>query len=265
MADHLVAAHATSTSEGLDATVDLLGVNVHSISLAGAVERVTELIAAPRFGHVATANVDFLQQAEHDEQLRAILARADLVVADGVPLLWLARWQGTPLPERVNGTDLTVALLERAADHGWRICMVGGDTGVAVRAAAAVRERYGATVTGTRAPARAVMDDPARSAAVAGWVRAQEADLLLLAIGGGRQEHWIDQHREALGPVVAMGVGSALDFIAGTRRRAPQFMQAHGLEWAWRLGQEPNRLWHRYLVEDTRFLLRYARTRLVQA
>src|SRR5213078_2410908 len=115
--------------------------------------------------------------------------------------------------------------------------------GVATRAAKAAAERWGVCVTGTRCPSTTVMDDPERSADVADWVREQEADILLLAIGGGRQERWIHEHRERLGPIVAMGVGSAIDFIAGTRRRAPQFMQEHGLEWAWRLGQEPSRLW----------------------
>jgi N-acetylglucosaminyldiphosphoundecaprenol N-acetyl-beta-D-mannosaminyltransferase len=245
-------------------TVDLLGVPVHSVSLDEAVDRIATMIANRSFGHVATANVDFLQQADTDASLRQILNQADLVVADGVPLLWMARWQGTPLPERVNGTDLTVRLCELAPERQWRVCMVGGDVDVAQRAANTVAHRYGLQVVGVRSPTRSAMDDPVASAELADWIAELDTDLLLLAIGGGRQERWIDEHRDRLGACVAMGVGSALDFIAGTRRRAPQFMQEHGFEWAWRLGSEPSRLWRRYLVDDTQLLARYARSRLVK-
>src|SRR4051812_30790703 len=240
-----------------------MGVSVDAVRLEEAVERVATMISRGTGGHVVTANTDFLHQADGDPELRAVIDRADLVVADGVPLLWMARWQGTPLPERVNGTDLAVRLLEVAGETGWRVCMLGGGPDVAIRAAKAAAERYGVNVTGVRSPVPAVMDDPELGAQVATWVRSQNADLLFLAIGGGRQEHWINKHRDRLGPVVAIGVGSALDFIGGTRGRAPSFMQSHGLEWAWRLGQEPSRLWHRYLVDDTRVLMRYARERLV--
>jgi N-acetylglucosaminyldiphosphoundecaprenol N-acetyl-beta-D-mannosaminyltransferase len=244
--------------------VDLLGVRVDAVSLDDAVGRVTGLIDAQRFGHVVTANVDFLHQAGHDEKLRDIMIRADLVVADGVPLLWMARWQGTPLPERVNGTDLTIRLCEVAAARGWRICLVGGQPGVAKRAADTIATRWSADVVGATSPSPLTMDDPERGAGVADWIRDNGTTLLLLAMGGGRQEHWIDRYRDRLGPCVAMGVGSAIDFIAGTRRRAPEVLQRHGLEWAWRLGAEPTRMWHRYLVDDPRVFARFAVQRLVR-
>jgi len=245
--------------------IDLLGVRVDSVSLDEAVARVGALVDGTRFGHVVTANVDFLHQASCDARLRRILKRADLVVADGVPLLWMARWQGTPLPERVNGTDLAIRLCEIAAEREWRVSLVGGEPGVAARAAAAIKSRWHLDVFGVRSPTRSAMDDPRAAAEVADWVRASGTMLLLLAMGGGRQEHWIDRHRDRLGPCVAMGVGSALDFIAGTRRRAPEFLQRRGLEWAWRLSYEPGRLWHRYLVDDPRVLAQFALDRLVRA
>src|SRR3954453_14644542 len=196
-----------------------MGVSVDAVRLEEAVERVATMISRGTGGHVVTANTDFLHQADGDPELRAVIDRADLVVADGVPLLWMARWQGTPLPERVNGTDLTVRLCELAPERDWRICILGGDPGVAQRAAKAIGDRHGFDVVGVRSPVRKVMDDEVAGGYVADWVRELRADLLFLAIGGGRQEVWIDRHRDRLGPCVAIGVGSALDFIAGTRRR----------------------------------------------
>src|SRR3954451_7938896 len=140
------------TDPDFERTVDLCGVPLHSVSLDEAVDRVAAMIAARRFGHVATANVDFLRQAGDDPEILRILRAADLVVADGVPLLWMARWQGTPLPERVNGTDLAVRLCELAPERDWRICILGGDPGVAQRAAKAIGDRHGFDVVGVRSP-----------------------------------------------------------------------------------------------------------------
>ena len=148
---------------------------------------------------------------------------------------------------------------------GAAVIEASGEPGVAARAAAAIKSRWHLDVFGVRSPTRSAMDDPRAAAEVADWVRASGTMLLLLAMGGGRQEHWIDRHRDRLGPCVAMGVGSALDFIAGTRRRAPEFLQRRGLEWAWRLSYEPGRLWHRYLVDDPRVLAQFALDRLVRA
>ncbi|MCO8126379.1 WecB/TagA/CpsF family glycosyltransferase [Acidimicrobiia bacterium EGI L10123] len=241
--------------------IALLGTAIDVVDLDGAVERIAAMAAEGSFRHVVTANVDFLRQADESSPTRAALRAADLVVPDGVPLLWMARWQRTPLRGRVNGTDLTVRLLERAGATGWTVCYVGGEPGVAAAAAEAAAGRWGTRTAGIRCPSPEEMDDPVAGREVAEWVRSTGADLVLLAIGGGRQERWVHQHRDALGDGVVIGVGSALDFVAGTRPRAPRWMQQAGLEWAWRLAQEPGRLWRRYLVEDPQVLLAFARER----
>jgi len=241
--------------------ISLLGTAIDVVDLDGAVERIAGMIESGSSGHVATINVDFLRQATACATTRTALQEADLVVPDGVPLLWMARWQHTPLLGRVNGTDLTVRLLERAGAAGWSVCYVGGDPDVAAAAADAAADRWRVRVAGVRCPPPDEMDDPVTGREVAEWIGSTGADLVLLAIGGGRQERWVHQHRDALGAGVVIGVGSALDFVAGTRPRAPQWMQQTGLEWAWRLAQEPGRLWRRYLVEDPQVLLAFARER----
>lgn len=251
--DPVAAAHAPGQR------VQLLGTDIDVLDLATAVERVGAAVEMGAGAHVATVNVDFLRQASGCEATRAALREADLVVADGVPLLWMARWQRTPLPGRVNGTDLTEALLEHAGAAGWPVCFVGGEPGVAAAAATTAADRWGVRVVGTCCPSPEEMDDPRTGHEVATWIASTGAALVLLAIGGGRQERWVRGHRAALGDRVVIGVGSALDFVAGTRPRAPRWMQGAGLEWAWRLAQEPGRLWRRYLVEDPRVLWAFAR------
>lgn len=238
--------------------VELLGVRLDALDLDAAVDRVAALVTEDRLVHVVTANVDFVAQARRDGDLRDAIAAADLVLADGVPLLWMARAQRTPLPGRVNGTDLVERLVETAARAGWRVCLVGGERGVAERAASAVAARHGLDVVAAWGPSSAEMDDPERAGEVAARIAALRCDLVLLAIGGGRQERWVRAHRDRLGTGVVIGVGSALDFLAGSRRRAPRWAQRRGLEWLFRLVQEPRRLARRYLVDDTAVLARFA-------
>ena len=238
--------------------VDLMGVNLDAVTLEEAVLSVERLMATEQLAHVVTANLDYMAKVQRDDTLAGVLARADLVVADGVPVLWMARWSGQRLPERVNGTDLVVRLLERASGHGWQIAFLGGEPGVAERAAKRAAAQWSTPVAGVWPLTPSEVDDPASSREIASQVGALGRPLVLVGLGAGRQDGWIESHRGLLGHGVVIGVGSALDFIARTRRRAPRFLQRVGLEWLWRLTLEPGRLWHRYLIEDTAILGRFA-------
>ena len=246
----------------LRARVEIEGIGFDPISLDGAVDELTEVIEAGRSSHVVTANLDYLRMVRDDVELGSILDGADLVVADGVPVLWLARFNGRALPGRVNGTDLVVRLLELAGARGWRVAFVGGDPGVAEAAAAAAQARWGVVSSLAVGPSPAEVDDPVTGADLAASIAATGTQLLLLGISAGRQQRFIETHRAALGACVGIGCGSALDYVAGTRARAPRWMQRAGLEWAWRLGAEPRRLARRYLVDDLPVLVRGVARRL---
>jgi N-acetylglucosaminyldiphosphoundecaprenol N-acetyl-beta-D-mannosaminyltransferase len=169
------------------------------------------------------------------------LNRADLRVADGVGVLWAARLLGAPLRERVTGSDGIYAICERAAHQGWRVFLLGAAPGVAERAAARLTARYaGLQVVGTYAGSPVETEWPAIH------TRLQEArpHILLVAYGHPRQDLWIDQHRHELPATVAMGIGGALDFVAGVAQRAPLWMRRIGLEWLHRLVRQPWR-WRR--------------------
>ena len=205
---------------------------------------------------IATINVQFLQAARSDARFREVLTRADLSVPDGVPIVWASKLLGAPLPERVNGTNLMVALCQLAAEEGRSVYLLGGKPGAAEGAAEVLKRRFPALrVAGTDCPPFGFEKDPALRAAVDDRIRQAQPDLLFAAFGAPKQEFWADEHRDL--PVKAMlGVGGSFEMIAGFVRRAPVWCQNAGLEWLWRFAMEPGRLWKRYLVGNSQFVWR---------
>jgi N-acetylglucosaminyldiphosphoundecaprenol N-acetyl-beta-D-mannosaminyltransferase len=229
---------------------------VDDLTFAQALEAIATMVASGRGGRVYTPNVDHVVMAHHDERFRNAYEAVDLSLADGMPLLWAARMLGQPLPEKISGSDLVLPLMERAAREGWRVYLLGGAAGVGAMAAERLVERFPRIViAGTDAP-RIDMDAPATSRSpVLDSIRAANADLVLVALGAPKQELWIAEAATDLRPAVLLGIGAAVDFIAGAARRAPGWMSASGLEWLFRLAQEPRRMWRRYLVRDPEFLV----------
>jgi len=226
-------------------------ISVDTVDLPGALERIDRLVQSGAGGAVFTPNVDHVVNAEHHLGLARAYARADLVLADGMPLVWTSRLLGTPLPERVAGSDLAEPLLAWAAQQGWRVYLLGGRTGAAAEAARRLSDR-GVAVAGV--DGGRVGDDGAVDHAVLRRLQAAHPQLLLVGLGSPKQELFIDRHRQALEGVVSFACGAAIDFVAGHVRRAPRWMARAGLEWAYRLGREPRRLWRRYLVNDPAFV-----------
>jgi N-acetylglucosaminyldiphosphoundecaprenol N-acetyl-beta-D-mannosaminyltransferase len=200
---------------------------------------------------VVTPNTDHVIRLAHDEDLRALYARADVVVADGMPVVWASELLHDPLPGRVTGVDLTNALAAGLAERGAGVFVLGGHEGLAERAGAAlVAANPGLRIAGTHHGYFDGTDDPDVIAAV----NAADPAALLVGMGSPRQERWAIEHGAVLRPRIVLCVGGALEVLAGTRQRAPAWMQRSGLEWSYRLMQEPGRLWRRYLVEDAAFI-----------
>lgn len=239
-------------------------VTVDPVTMSEAVDRIDALIDAGNGGYVVTPNVDHVVLAEDDLRFRDAYAGASLSLADGMPIVWASRVLPVRVPEKVSGSDLAAPLLERAAARKRRIYLLGGGPGVAERAAAILEERYpGLTVVGTSAPMVRV-DDPAGAwDAIADDVARTKPDLVFVCVGAPKQELFMHATHERLAPAVLLGLGATLDFIAGTVDRAPTWMSQNGLEWAYRLGREPRRMWRRYLVRDPRFAVVLMREMLV--
>ena len=232
---------------------------VDRVTFAEALDAIADMVRGRSGGAVFTPNVDHVVMASVDPRFQRAYADVDLALADGMPVVWASRALGLPVPEKVSGSDLVPALMERAAADGFRVYLLGG---AARRAARRLRSALpGLRVVGAASPR---IDLEAPDAAVLDAIRITAPDLVLVGLGAPKQELWIRAHAAALRPAVLLGVGASIDFLAGTARRAPRWMSAVGLEWAYRLAHEPRRLWRRYLVRDPRFLVIVARQLLAR-
>jgi len=244
-------------------TVTVGGLRFAALTEGEVVHRVRTAIARGIGGRIATPNVDILRRAARDSALREDLESADLLVADGAPLVWAARLSGTPLPERVTGSGLIWALSAGLALDGSSIYLLGGDpsTGGAGRAAARLLDQHpGLRIAGAQSPPFTFEDDPHSLQRVLSGVVEAEPDLVFVGLGFPKQERVIEQLRPVLPSSWFLGCGAAINFVAGDCTRAPVWMQRTGLEWAHRLASEPRRLGRRYLREDLPFALKLLAT-----
>jgi N-acetylglucosaminyldiphosphoundecaprenol N-acetyl-beta-D-mannosaminyltransferase len=241
------------------ATVDVLGTELHDLTMDAATAQVVALARSDRPHLVVTANVDHLMGLRRDAEFRQAYDQASLRLADGAPVVALARLCGTPLPERVTGADLMPAVLAAAEESGLRVFMLGGTPEVAADAARAIRSRYPRLVMDHASPPWHFEEDEREDRRTLGAVRAFRPDVVFVCVGAPRSEKWVARHLVQLDHGVVLCVGAAVDFVAGAKRRAPVAVQRLGLEWAFRLAQEPGRLWRRYLVTDSQFVLIAAR------
>lgn len=231
------------------------GIGIDPVTGAAAVARVLDAIEAGRGGHIVTPNVDILAAARRSRALRAVVGAADLVTADGAPLVWASRVAGTPLPERVAGSDLVWSLSEAAAQRGLRIALLGGTPDDAARpterAARVLETRYpGLKVVGAWCPPMGFDRDAALWNDLAERLAAAAPDLVYVGLGFPKQELVAVRLRATAPRTWFLGCGASIDFIAGYRRRAPKWMQRTGTEWLFRMCSEPRRLVRRYLRDD---------------
>jgi N-acetylglucosaminyldiphosphoundecaprenol N-acetyl-beta-D-mannosaminyltransferase len=221
-----------------------------------ALSAIDQLAAAGRGGYIVTPNIDHIVMAQHNPEVRAVYETAAISLADGQPVVWLSRLFGQPVPERVSGSDLIEPLMAMAADQGYPVYLFGASPAVSAEASRRLRTRYPRlSIVGRNTEMWSVDDTTApEDSPVVQAVRASGARVVVLALGCPKQELWMARHAAALAPAVAIGLGASLDFVAGAVTRAPGWVSAAGLEWLFRLVQEPRRLAHRYLVRDVQIL-----------
>ncbi len=232
---------------------NILGVAFDALTLDEAEERADALLRARKGGYIVTANPEIVLHSREDAAYAAAVNGADLVLADGVGDLYAARILGTPLPERVAGSDLAPRLLSRLAERGGSVFLYGARPGVAERAGEALQSAYpGLRIAGTE---NGYISD---ETALFGAFERAEPDLLLLGLGAPRQERWMAQNRQRTNAVM-IGVGGLLDVFAGDIPRAPEAWQKLGLEWLYRLLREPRRI--KRMIRLPKILLLAARER----
>lgn len=227
------------------------GVEFDDVTMEETVATILEMVRGGTPRLVCTGNLDHLVSLRGDPEFRAAYAAADLVLPDGMPIVWLSRLGGNVrLRERVAGSDLFWELARVSAEQGVRLFYLGGSPGSAERAAAAARARYPAVqITGIYCPPFDTFHTPEEQQRIRERVREARPHVVLVAFGAPKQEKWVLANRD-LGVPVGIGVGGSFEMAAGVVRRAPAWMQKSGLEWLYRLGQEPGRMARRYLVRD---------------
>ncbi len=229
----------------LDCPFDLL-------TLPRTVERCLELCRGPRVSHtIVTVNASTLVTLREDAAFREACIGGDLVVPDGMPVIWAGRLLGTPLPGRVAGVDLMAALISAAARERLRVFFLGARAEVIRDLVAHCRRDHAGLVV---AGARDGYFEPAESAAVVAEIREAKADILFIGMPSPFKEVWAQEHKAAFATPVIIGVGGSFDVLAGYVKRAPRWMQETGFEWLWRLMMEPSKMWKRYLVGNSIFL-----------
>jgi N-acetylglucosaminyldiphosphoundecaprenol N-acetyl-beta-D-mannosaminyltransferase len=235
-------------------SVDVLGVRVSAITMGQALDRFDEWITAGAQQYVCITGVHGVMESQQDDRLRRIHNAAGLVTPDGMPLVWWSRRHGWPRTERVYGPDLLLACCERSMAAGYRHYFYGGQEGVADLLAGRLTKRFpGLAVAGRFSPpfrplTLAEDDDLVRR------INDAAPDIVWVGLSTPKQEYWMAEHVGRLNASVLVGVGAAFDFHAGLKRQAPLWMQRNGLEWLFRLGSEPRRLWRRYLVNNPLFI-----------
>ncbi|MBI4717663.1 MAG: WecB/TagA/CpsF family glycosyltransferase [Planctomycetes bacterium] len=243
-----------STPAAATRRVCLFDMPLNALTFQEALDQLITLAQGDRTAYVVTANVDHVVRYHRDPSVRSLYTQADMVLADGMPLVWASRLLGKPLPERVAGSDLFPALCARAAEAEVPVFFLGGAPGTAERCAAILTERHPRLrVVGTHCPDFGFERDSERCSHIADMVRASGARILFVGLGAPKQENFIVAHREACGAKLSIGIGISFSFVCGDVVRAPRWLQRIGLEWLHRLVQEPGRLWRRYLIEDAAF------------
>lgn len=242
----------TSSTSSL-ATVPLLGMPLAVVDAPGLLQYMFATLKEGRGGWLITANLDFMRRYRIDPEMRALYSGADVCVADGMPLVWAAKLQGTALPERIAGSSLVLDLVARAAQEGRRVYLLGGEPGAAEGAVQLFRGQHPQLQIAHSAPMVASPPTEAQLVSLVPELKAFAPDLLLVGLGSPKQEQLIAALRPHFPATWMAGVGVSFSFAAGSKQRAPEWMQRAGLEWVHRMAQEPGRLARRYLIEDLPF------------
>jgi N-acetylglucosaminyldiphosphoundecaprenol N-acetyl-beta-D-mannosaminyltransferase len=233
----------------------VLGVRVDAIQIPEVCARIEQWIKhRDRCRYVAVTGMHGIMEAQRASAFKAVLNAADLVVPDGMPLVWLSRLRGRPLARRVYGPELMLEVCRQTARTSCRHFLVGGAPGVADRLAAALKQRFPELViSGTNSPPFHPLSEVQEKDLLATINRAAP-DIVWAGFSTPKQEQWMHRYRDRLNAAVLLGVGAAFDILSGARSQAPVWMRENGWEWLFRLLQEPRRLWRRYLLYGPQFV-----------
>lgn len=235
--------------------IKFMNTEIDNLTMSEALDKIDELILENKNAYVVTPNVDHIIQLERGGEIVDVYKHADLILCDGKPLVWISKWYKTPIREKISGSDLFPRLCERAAQKGYKMFFLGAAEGVAAKAASNLEKRFpGLDVCGVYSPPFGFEKDAKEMAKITKMIKNASPQILIVGLGAPKQEKFIYENRAKLGVPISLGLGASLDFEAGNIKRAPKWMADHGLEWFYRITQDPKRLAKRYLVDDRKIV-----------
>ena len=227
--------------------IKFMNTEIDNLTMSEALEAIDKLILENRNAFVVTPNVDHIVQLEKGGELCEVYKNANLILADGKPLIWISKWYGTPIKEKISGSDLFPLLCEHAVKRNYRIFFLGAAKGVAAKAAKNLSKRYpGLQIVGTYSPPMGFEKNTSELLNIEKKIKRVAPHILIVGLGCPKQELFIFHNRERLNVPISLGLGASLDFEAGNIRRAPK--------WLFRIFQDPKRLIKRYLFDDCKII-----------
>lgn len=233
----------------------LLNTYVNNVDMPETVRAIEAMIRDGRKHYVVAINVDVVMKIEEDTYLKEITNNADMVLVDGKPLVWIAKWHKHPVKAKISGSDLVPTLCKTAAKKGYSIFIIGGKDGIAEQAKDRLEKQYPSiNIVGTYAPPFGFEKDEQELDKINKMISASNPDLLIVCFGCPKQEKWIYKNYQKYDAHVSICAGATVDFLAGSVNRAPKWMSEHGFEWFYRFLQEPKRMFKRYFIDDVKIL-----------
>lgn len=231
--------------------IKFLNTYVDNLTIKEALDRVNELIINKNPSYIVTPNVDHIVKLETDKEFQQVYREADLILTDGMPLIWISKVKKIPIKEKVSGSDLFPEVCKLAASKGYKLFLLGAAEGVAAKAAENLKVKYtGLNVVGTYSPSYGFEKNQYEIERIIEIVNEAKPDILAVGLGAPKQEKFLYNYRNQLNVPVSLAIGASIDFEAGNIKRAPKWMQKSGLEWSYRLIKEPKRMFKRYIIDD---------------
>lgn len=235
--------------------IKFMNTEVDNLDMNEALEKIDILIQARKNSYVVTPNVDHIVQLENDSELQEVYKNADLILTDGKPLIWISNYYKTPIKEKVSGSDLFPLLCQLAANREYKMFFLGAAEGVASTAAVNLKAKYkNLMISGTYSPPFGFEKNESEIDHIINLINKEKPDILIVGVGAPKQEKFIYSNLNKLNVPLSLGLGASLDFEAGNIKRAPKWMQKSGLEWLFRITQDPKRMFKRYIIDDLKII-----------
>lgn len=240
--------------------IKFLNTEVDDLTMDEAIIEIDKLIQRGVPSYVVTPNVDHIVKLEKDEEFKNVYKNADLILTDGMPLIWISKLKGNPIKEKVSGSDLFPKVCELASNKNYSVFLLGAAEGVADKAAENLRNKYkGLNVVGTYSPSYGFEKKNDEIEKIITIINECKPDILAVGLGAPKQEKFLYKYKEKLNVPISLAIGASIDFEAGNIERAPKWMQKSGLEWFYRLCKEPKRMFKRYIIDDMKILIIFAK------